>query len=52
MIFVKAMEYGPVPNRDFIVAVRNKKHYAEELIPLFLEAIGFPGKDASNTLIG
>lgn len=45
-----AMEYGPVPTKLYS-AVRNNECYAEELIPLFTETIGFAGKDASNTLL-
>ena len=45
-----AMEYGPVPT-ELYSAVCNKERYAEELIPLFTEAIEFAGKDASNTLL-
>lgn len=45
-----AMEYGPVPT-ELYSAVRNNENYAKELIPLFTEAIGFAGKDASNTLL-
>lgn len=45
-----AMEYGPVPTKLYS-AVRNNECYAKELIPLFTEAIGFAGKDASNTLL-
>lgn len=45
-----AMEYGPVPTKLYS-AVRNNECYAKELIPLFKEAIGFAGKDASNTLL-